>query len=122
MSDPFSSFGGEGSTARFKQNADNLGRLTLNPSLKITSFDFDEAAYTVTVGWSFYSLLKLPFGRTPVLAAAGATIHTLDRETGLIIYYKEEWKSDPWKVVKRLLTTIFQTPKTQKRSQSPEDF
>lgn len=39
FSDPFSSFGGvPGSTARFKSNADNLGKLVVNPTLKVTSF------------------------------------------------------------------------------------
>ena len=126
FSDPFSSFGGgPGSTARFKSNADNLGKLVDNPSLRITSFAVDEgvagpvdaatarpaavAASTegespnvydvVRVGWAFSSKLKLPW--RPVLAAAGETSHYLDAR-GLIVRYEERWKSDPWAVVRRL--------------------
>lgn len=85
FADPFSSFGGEGSTARFKKNADNLGKLVLDPNMKITKVEIDKDKRTVVVGWNYRSLLKLPFGRTPVLAAAGATTHYLDEVTGLII-------------------------------------
>ena len=122
FSDPFSSFGGRpGSTARFKSNADNLGKLVDTPTLRITSFAVDEgvagpavtavkvAASTETeapdvydvvkVGWTFSSKLKLPW--RPVLAAAGETTHYLDAR-GLIVRYEERWKSDPWSVVRRL--------------------
>ena len=42
FADPFSSFGGPGkgqSTKRFKANADALGKLVLDPSIRITSFE-----------------------------------------------------------------------------------
>ena len=42
LSDPFSSFSGEESTRRFKQNADQLGALVLDPTLKITLYEVDE--------------------------------------------------------------------------------
>lgn len=125
FSDPFSSFGGKpGSTARFKRNADNLGRLVIQPKLKVTSFSVEKklnennnvstnaagrrnnavnAAHlydVVKVGWTFSSKLDLPW--KPVLAAAGETTHYLD-DRGLIVRYEERWKSDPWDVVKRLL-------------------
>ncbi|KAJ1403166.1 hypothetical protein B484DRAFT_228549 [Ochromonadaceae sp. CCMP2298] len=127
FADPFSSFGGAGSTQRFKRNADNLGRLVLQPRLKVTSFDVGvleggkgeggagkgkggageggkeggqkAAAYTVSVGWTFSSKLNLPW--RPVLAAAGITTHYLDNN-GLIVRYEEQWRSDPWEVVFRL--------------------
>ena len=93
--DPFSSFGGEGSTARFKKNADNLGKLVLNPSMRITNYNIDYSSEEgsveikknknddlsgcydcVRVGLVFSSKLNLPW--KPVLAAAGETRHYLD--------------------------------------------
>jgi hypothetical protein len=100
FADPFSSFGGPGSRDRFKKNADSLGKLVIDPTLKITSFDVEEEANVVKVGWVFSSRLKLPW--RPILAAAGETSHFLDEETGLIIRYEERWKSKPWDVVARL--------------------
>lgn len=50
FADPFSSFGGKGSTARFKANADNLGKFVVDPSIRITSFEANQADYTVIVG------------------------------------------------------------------------
>lgn len=50
FADPFSSFGGKGSTARFKANADNLGKFVVDPSIRITSFEANQAEYTVIVG------------------------------------------------------------------------
>ena len=38
----------------------------------------------------------------PVLAAAGETLHVIDKESRLITRYEERWKSKPWDVVKRL--------------------
>jgi hypothetical protein len=129
IQDPFSSFGGKGSTQRFKKNADNLGKLVLIPTMKITNYkvdynykkekiedkkDFelkedknengnDDVARTydcVRVSWIFSSKLNFPW--KPVLAAAGETFHYLDPYTGLIVKYEETWKSKPWDVVKRL--------------------
>jgi hypothetical protein len=129
IQDPFSSFGGKGSTQRFKKNADNLGKLVLIPTMKITNYkvdynykkekiedekDFelkedknengnDDIARTydcVRVSWIFSSKLNFPW--KPVLAAAGETFHYLDPYTGLIVKYEETWKSKPWDVVKRL--------------------
>lgn len=87
FADPFSSFGGKGSLARFKKNADNLGGLVVNPLSKITSFEVitpvDEIGLqviskylksdkidlsdvdVVRIGWSFTGKLKLPWN--PVL-------------------------------------------------------
>lgn len=98
FSDPFSSFGGPGSSARFKRNADNLGRFVLDPRLKITSFKVEE--YSVSVGWMFSGVLRLPW--RPVLAASGESSHVLNPESLLIERYEERWKSDPLEVVKRL--------------------
>lgn len=98
FADPFSSFGGPGSSTRFKANADNLGRFVVEPRLKVTSFSIQET--TVSVGWTFSSQLKLPW--RPVLAAAGETKHRLNADTLLIEEYTESWKSDPWRVVARL--------------------
>jgi len=50
FADPFSSFGGKGSTTRFKSNADNLGRFVVEPSIRITSFEANAEDYTVIVG------------------------------------------------------------------------
>mmetsp|Transcript_24254 Transcript_24254/g.33283 ORF Transcript_24254/g.33283 Transcript_24254/m.33283 type:complete len:127 (-) Transcript_24254:45-425(-) len=100
FADPFNSFGGEGSTARFKVNADNLGKFVINPTLKVTSFEADESKRIVTVGWIFSSQLKLPW--RPTLAAAGETLHIIDNSSGLITRYEERWKSNPWDVIKRL--------------------
>jgi hypothetical protein len=129
IQDPFSSFGGKGSTQRFKKNADNLGKLVLIPTMKITNYKVDynykkekiedkknfelkedknengndDVARTydcVRVSWIFSSKLNFPW--KPVLAAAGETFHYLDPYTGLIVKYEETWKSKPWDVVKRL--------------------
>lgn len=107
FSDPFSSFGGPGSTQRFKNNADNLGRFLINPKLRITSYnieyikgDLGRTSANVVVGWVFSSKLKLPW--RPVLAAAGETSHSLNPDNGLIERYQERWKSDTWEVIKRL--------------------
>jgi hypothetical protein len=124
--DPFSSFGGKGSTVRFKKNADNLGKLVLNPTMKITSFNIDyltpenigedssdikkdkfsnivdRSSACVRVGWIFSSKLNFPW--KPILAAAGETFHYLDTTSGKISLYEETWKSEPWDVVKRLFT------------------
>jgi hypothetical protein len=129
IQDPFSSFGGKGSTQRFKKNADNLGKLVLIPIMKITNYEVDynyknekiedkkdfeskvaknekgndDIARTydcVRVSWIFSSKLNFPW--KPVLAAAGETFHYLDPYTGLIVRYEETWKSKPWDVVKRL--------------------
>eukprot|EP00596_Hydrurales_sp_CCMP1899_P004147 CAMPEP_0119051508 /NCGR_PEP_ID=MMETSP1177-20130426/73095_1 /TAXON_ID=2985 /ORGANISM="Ochromonas sp, Strain CCMP1899" /LENGTH=243 /DNA_ID=CAMNT_0007030723 /DNA_START=335 /DNA_END=1066 /DNA_ORIENTATION=- len=125
FADPFSSFGGAGSTARFKKNADNLGKFVSNPKMKITSFkiefsddhinkdiidnintDYENTKnesnpyHVVRIGWSFTSKLKLPW--YPILAAAGETFHYLDKHNGLIYKYEETWKSKPWDVVKRI--------------------
>lgn len=129
IQDPFSSFGGKGSTLRFKKNADNLGKLVLNPTMKITSFNIDylspekksentadisdikkdkfsnivnSSSACVRVGWIFSSKLNFPW--KPILAAAGETFHYLDTTSGRISLYEETWKSDPWDVVKRLFT------------------
>jgi len=53
--------GGEGSTARFKVNADNLGKFVIDPTLKVTYFEADVSKRVVTVGWIFSSQLKLPW-------------------------------------------------------------
>ena len=100
FSDPFSSFGGKGSSLRFKKNADNLGKFLLSPRLRITSFTSDEASKEVIIGWTFRANLKLPWN--PVLAAAGETSHKLSTSTGRIEEYSERWKTDVWEVVKRL--------------------
>ena len=102
FADPFSSFGGEGSLERFKNNADNLGKYILNPRLRITSYSIekeDDYNAVIKVGWVYSSNLKLPW--TPILAAAGETSHFLD-DNNLIVRYQEQWKSNPWEVVFRL--------------------
>ncbi len=99
FADPFSSFGGPGSTKRFKRNADSLGKLVLGPKSRVTSFEVTDD-YVVRVGWTFSSKLKLPW--RPVLAASGVTSHKLNRSTLLIERYEESWKSKPLDVVKRL--------------------
>lgn len=131
LKDPFSSFGGKGSTQRFKKNADNLGKLVLIPVMKITNSrvdynyksenNIDETKETQVEGAkkeigniddiartydcvrvSWIFSSKLNFPWKPVLAAAGETFHYLDPFTGLIVRYEETWKSKPWDVVKRL--------------------
>ena len=54
FADPFSSFGGKGSTVRFKANADILGKFVVDPSIRITSFEANQAEYTVIVGEQLY--------------------------------------------------------------------
>lgn len=98
--DPFSSFGGPGSTERFKKNADNLGKFVRDPKIKITSYKVDKDNYLIIIGWNFQSFLKLPWN--PILAASGETSHYIDKELGLIYKYEERWKSKPWDVVKRI--------------------
>lgn len=103
FADPFSSFGGpgsSGSTARFEANAKNLGKLVLNPKSRVTSFEVDVEEYSIKIGWTFSSKLNLPW--RPVLAASGVTSHYLSKDTMLIEKYLESWKSKPWDVVKRL--------------------
>ena len=100
FADPFSSFGGPGSTKRFKSNADNLGKFVIQPRIRITTYSIDETELNIKVGWSFSSKLDLPW--KPVLAAVGVTSHYLNKETMLIEKYEEVWKSKPWDVVKRL--------------------
>ena len=103
FADPFSSFGGKGSSKRFQRNAAALGSLVTNPRITLTSvetlLDADEAV--VKIGWAFQSKLKLPW--RPVLAAAGTTAHVLSAGSGRIRRYEETWKSKPWDVVRRLL-------------------
>lgn len=99
FSDPFSSFGGEGSTKRFKNNADSLGKLIISPKCKVSRVDVDAVAKSVSVEWSFTSLLSLPW--RPVLSAAGITTHFIN-DGGKIIKYEERWKSKPVDVVLRL--------------------
>ena len=106
FADPFSSFGGNGSTLRFKKNADGLAKMVIDPSLRITNFDVIPASTTdemdvIRVGWVFKSQLKLPW--RPVLAAAGETAHFLSTQTGRIAEYRESWSSKPWDVIMRLL-------------------
>jgi len=104
FADPFSSFGGPGSTKRFKKNSDALGSLVENSSGKVTSVKLDKCAESgqdvVRVGWVFSGSLKLPW--RPILAAAGETSHFLSPTTLKITRYQERWKSEPWDVVKRL--------------------
>ena len=104
FADPFSSFGGPGSTKRFKKNADALGFLVENASGKVTSVKLDKCPESgqdvVKIGWVFSGSLKLPW--RPILAAAGETSHFLSPTTLKITRYQERWKSDPWDVVKRL--------------------
>ena len=98
FADPFSSFGGPGSLARFQKNAANLGKFVINPKIVITNFSVDENV--VTVGWIFSSLLKLPW--QPTLAARGETKHILKEGTNRIVRYEERWVTDPWEVIRRL--------------------
>ena len=105
FADPFSSFGGPGSSRRFKKNADALAGLVDQATIKakVTSVETSKTESgldTVKVGWSFSAKLKLPW--KPVLAAAGVTSHELSPVTGKIISYREAWKSKPGEVVKRL--------------------
>ena len=39
FADPFTSFGGNESLQRFKNNADNLSKFVLNPKSKVTSYE-----------------------------------------------------------------------------------
>ena len=113
FADPFSSFGGPGSAIRFKSNANNLSKLLINPIGRVTEFEvikdqsykandniIERPADIVNIGWTFSSQLKLPWH--PILAASGITSHYIARDTGKICLYKEQWKSKPWDVVKRL--------------------
>ena len=104
FSDPFSSFGGPGSSARFQRNAKALGGLVLNPQGSVTNVevveDVDGEGDVVKIGWAFTSKLKLPW--RPVLAAAGETSHYLTPRTSKIFKYEERWKSKPLDVVRRL--------------------
>ena len=45
FADPFSSFGGEDSIVRFRNNALNLGKFVLNPSMKVTSVEVIKNSY-----------------------------------------------------------------------------
>ena len=113
FADPFSSFGGPGSAMRFKSNANNLSKLLINPIGRVTEFEvikdqsykandtsIERPADIVNIGWTFSSQLKLPWH--PILAASGVTNHYNAKDTGKICLYKEQWKSKPWDVVKRL--------------------
>ena len=113
FADPFSSFGGSGSAMRFKSNANNLSKLLINPIGRVTEFvvikdqsykandtSTERPADIVNIGWTFSSQLKLPWH--PILAASGITSHYIAKDTGKICLYKEQWKSKPWDVVKRL--------------------
>lgn len=100
FADPFSSFSGPGSTARFKRNADALGSLVEDAKIKVSSVDLTDDETVVKVAWSFSGTLKLPW--RPVLAAAGETSHYLSPKTGKISKYQERWKSNAVDVVKRL--------------------
>eukprot|EP01041_Mallomonas_annulata_P007767 gene7767-15895_t len=99
FADPFSSFSGPGSVIRFRDNANNLGKLVIDPKIRITSASTTDSV--VSIGWTFSSKLKLPW--KPVLAASGVTKHFLNKETNLIERYEESWKSKPLDVVLRLL-------------------
>ena len=98
FSDPFYSFGGTGSLARFQNNAKNLGKYVENPTIKIISSTLIDDV--VTVSWNFKSKLTLPW--RPILAAAGDTKHYLNKNTNRIERYEERWKSKPLDVVIRL--------------------
>ena len=100
FADPFSSFGGPGSTARFKRNADALSALVSDAKIKVSSVDLTDNETVVKVAWSFSGTLKLPW--RPVLAAAGETSHYLSPTSGRVFRYQERWKSKPFDVVKRL--------------------
>ena len=105
FADPFSSFGGPGSSRRFKKNADALAGFVDQATIKarVTSVETtktESGLDNVKVGWSFSAKLKLPW--KPVLAAAGETSHELSPTTGKIISYREVWKSKPGDVVRRL--------------------
>eukprot|EP00746_Dinoflagellata_sp_MGD_P007746 gnl/MRDRNA2_/MRDRNA2_115399_c0_seq1.p1 gnl/MRDRNA2_/MRDRNA2_115399_c0~~gnl/MRDRNA2_/MRDRNA2_115399_c0_seq1.p1 ORF type:complete len:303 (-),score=58.53 gnl/MRDRNA2_/MRDRNA2_115399_c0_seq1:40-948(-) len=113
FADPFSSFGGDDSVARFQKNAAGLaGFLQEGSNLRMTSFDVEKfdtprsidavhpAQAVVRVGWSFSGKLKLPW--RPVLAAAGSTAHYLSAYSGRIVRYEESWISKPGDVVRRL--------------------
>lgn len=104
FADPFSSFGGPGSSQRFQRNAAALGSLVRNPRITLTSVetlvDAESSSPVVKIGWAFSSKLALPW--RPLLAAAGTTSHFLTTGTGKIRRYEETWKSKPWDVVRRL--------------------
>lgn len=112
FSDPFSSFGGSGSTLRFKRNADALGSLVVNATIKLTSLDIvtnKDKGDVVKIGWIFSSFLNFPW--KPILGAAGETSHYLSPVSGKIYKYEERWKSEPWDVVKRLFVPSKRTKK-----------
>ena len=105
FSDPFNSFGGEGSLKRFKTNADNLGKFVDQPKSRVSEVDVTispkEVSYDVIkIAWTFSSKLKLPW--RPVLAASGETTHYISKASGKIFLYQEKWKSKPIDVIKRL--------------------
>lgn len=50
FSDPFSSFGGDGSTLRFKRNADALGSLVVDAKIRITSCDIIKRSLSLSPG------------------------------------------------------------------------
>jgi len=112
FADPFSSFGGDGSLRRFKSNADNLSRLVENPVSRVTSFEILQEQQimilpnqsvnvdVIKVGWSFSSILKLPW--RPILSASGITAHYISKSSRKIVRYEEAWKSKPLDVVLRL--------------------
>lgn len=111
FADPFSSFGGYGSLRRFKSNADNLSRLVENPVSRVTSFEILQEQKimilsnpvnvdVIKVGWSFSSILKLPW--RPMLSASGITAHYISKTSRKIVRYEEAWKSKPLDVVLRL--------------------
>jgi hypothetical protein len=103
FADPFSSFGGKGSTQRFKKNADALSGWVENSRGRVLGVSVDKTDQgedVIKVAWSFSGNLKLPW--RPVLAAAGETSHVLSTKTGKICQYLERWNSNPWQVVGRL--------------------
>lgn len=104
FADPFSSFGGPGSSRRFQRNAAALGSLVRNPRITLTSVetlvDAESSSPVVKIGWAFSSKLALPW--RPLLAAAGTTSHFLSPGTGKIRRYEEVWKSRSLDVVRRL--------------------
>lgn len=76
FADPFAGFNG---VARFKKNVSNLG--TLTEDVKLDVYEFNELENSVETKWRFSCILSLPW--RPRLAAAGSTVHELDK-VGLV--------------------------------------
>jgi hypothetical protein len=92
FSDPFSSFGGApGSTKRFKSNADNLGKLVVNPVLKVTSFSVESGVEFVSDGKRNGSLQKRDAvgggSGSGATAAATADSSSSDTDTDAAVSY-----------------------------------